>query len=119
MKTFLTLLAVVCLLAAVPAGAGGHKGDRAIEAPAGQQPESGKVRRVGDDQAPRGGKPKPKPKPPKESGEKGGTEDINIGVGELQEYVRVGHGAETEEWIHESTATTATGRQHRSRCDHP
>ena len=38
---------------------------------------------------PRGGeskpKPKPKPKPPKESGEKGGTEDLNIGIGELQE----------------------------------
>lgn len=78
-------------LAAAPAMAGGHqekgeKGERGYSDSA-PQPDKAKRVRKGHDMQPRDGKPKPKPKPKpqKESGEKGGTEDINIGIGELQE----------------------------------
>ena len=85
MKALISLLTVLLMFWCGSAWAGGHDTGRAIEAPKGQQPESDRPKRVAEDQAPRGGKPKPKPKPPKESDEKGGTEDLNIGLGELQE----------------------------------
>lgn len=83
MQLIMPLVIVLMVLMSASATAGEHKGDRSVSGAETQEPDGGKARRVGEDKTPRSGKPKPKPKPPKgESGEKGGTEDINIGVGE-------------------------------------
>ena len=75
---FASLLAL-----ATPAPASHHNGDG--RTPAYAKPDAGQVKRVEQARSPRKEEPKPKPKPQKESGEKGGTEDMNIGIGELQE----------------------------------
>ncbi len=90
MKTTTTLVALLFIVAATPALADGHQQPQREASRTEAKPAEGdQVKRTEKAMEPRGGeskaKPKPKPKPPKESGEKGGTEDMNIGIGELQE----------------------------------
>ena len=83
MKIQTTIAILLMTLITAPALADGHqqRQSEATQAEA-KEAERSKVKQAEPAQEPRGGKPKPKPKPQKESGEKGGTEDMNIGIGE-------------------------------------
>ena len=88
MKMQTTIAILMMTRFTVPALADGHQqAQREATRTEAKKAEGSEVRQAKPAEEPRGGKPKPKPKPKpqKESGEKGGTEDLNIGIGELQE----------------------------------